>query len=105
MVLLAVCAVLNFTRKRVLGGWLLVLFPAAICLALLVDLGSGPTRLGEASFHSDLRALPYTIAFLAVGFLAAFRPNWRWLFWILWLVSAVICAVMVYLVFFWKVFS
>jgi hypothetical protein len=74
-------------------------------VALLFDLSHGAKDLGEASYHSDLRALPYSVAFLAISVLAALRPGWRWLFWILWLISAVMCAVMVYLAFFWKVFS
>ena len=105
VLLLIVCAVLNFTRRRALSCWLLVLFPAVFCFALLFDISHGVQKLGQASYHSDLRALPYALAFLAITLLAAFRPNWRWLFWTIWLVSALICAVIVYLTFFWKVFS
>lgn len=105
IVLLIACAVLEFTRKRTFGCWLLALFPASICLALLLDISRGVQGLGQASYHSDLRALPYPFAFLAIAILAALRPNWRWLFWIIWLTSAGITAVMVYLTFFWKVFA
>ena len=105
IILLIVCAVLNFTRRRTLSCWLLVLFPAAFCFALLLDISYGVAKLGPASYHSDLRALPYLLAFLTVTVLAAFRPNWRWLFWIIWLVYALICTVIVYLTFFWKLFS
>lgn len=105
IILLVACAVLQFTSRRALGCRLLVLFPGSICFTLLLDISHGVQGLGQASYHSELHALPYPFAFLVVAILAAFRPNWRWLFWSIWLISAAIVAVMVYLTFFWKVFS
>ena len=105
IILLIVCLVLQFTARRAWSCWLLVLFPAIISFALLLDISHGAQKLGPASYHSDLRALPYALAFLAFTLLAAFRPTWRWLFWIIWFICALMCAVIVYLTFFWKVFS
>jgi hypothetical protein len=105
IVLLVVCAVLQFTRKRALGCRLLVLFPTAIAVALLVDMSHGVQNLGEASYESDLKGLLPSLGFLVVTVLAALRPNWRWLFWIAWLLCALLCSIAVYLQYFWKVFS
>jgi hypothetical protein len=105
IVLLVACAVLEFTHWRVIGVRLLVLFPAALCLALLIDLVGGVSKLGQAGYNTDLRTLPFLLGFLALAVLAALRPAWRWLFWITWLVSAILCSIAVYLTFFWHVFS
>ena len=105
IVLLLACAVFHFLRKRSLACWLLVLFPATLCVGLLLDIARGAQKLGQASYHTDLRALPFLLVFLAITVFAAFRPNWRWLFWITWLISAPICAGMVLLTFFLKVGS
>ena len=105
IVLLIACAVFHFMRKRSLACWLLVLFPASLCARLLIDLARGAQKLGEASYRTDLRVLPFLLFFLAITVLAALRPKWRWLFWITWLISAPICAVMVLLTFFFKVGS
>ena len=103
--LLVVCAVLEFTRWRVTGTRLLVLFPAVLSLSLLFDLAHGVSKLGQAAYNSDLRTLPFLLAFLAIAVLASLRPAWRWLFWIVWLIAATLCSIAVYLTFFWKVFS
>ena len=105
IVLLVICAVLQFTRKSALGCWLLTLFPTAIAAALLLDMSHGARNLGEASYQSDLTGLLPSLGFLAVSVFAALRPTWRWLFWIVWLVSALVCSIAVYLQFVWKVFS
>jgi len=99
------CAVLHLTRRRVLACWLLAMFPAALCVGLIFDLSHSAARLGQASYRSDLRTLPYLLGFLIITLLAALRPRWGWLFWIAWLFSALICAVVVFLTYFWKVFS
>jgi len=78
---------------------------AALSLGLFLDLAHGATKLGRASYSSDLRTLPYLLGFLVITLLAAFRPKWGWLFWIAWLFSAFVCAVVVFLTYFWKVFS
>ena len=105
IVLLVICAVLEFTRWRVIGTRLLVLFPAALSIGLLLDLAHGISKLGQAAYNTDLRTLPFLLAFLAIALLAALRPNWRWLFWIEWLFGALLCSIAVYMTFFWKVFS
>ena len=105
IVLLVVCAVLQFTRRRVLGCWLLVLIPVAVGAALLADLSHGVRGLGSAGYQSDVRGLLPALAYLAVAVIAALRPNWRWLFWIVWLVGAFLCAIAIYMEYFWKVFS
>jgi hypothetical protein len=103
--LLITTAILNLIGKRVLSCWLLALFPAAICAGTLIDLSLGVRYLGQASFDTDVRTIPSALALLAVTVLAALRSRWRWLFWIAWLANALICGVVVYLAFFWKVFS
>lgn len=105
MVLLIACGILQFTRRRALGCWLLVLFPAALSFALLLDLAHGSSKLGAAAFNTDLRTLPYLGSLLLVALVGALRPRWRWLFWIAWVISAVMTSIAVYLTFFWKVFS
>jgi hypothetical protein len=103
IVLLLACAVFHFMRKRSLACWLLVLFPATLCARLLLDLARGAEKLGPASYHSDLRVLPFLLVLLAITVFAALRPKWRWLFWITWLISAPICAGIAFLTFFLKV--
>jgi hypothetical protein len=105
IVLLVVCAVLEFTRWRIVGTRLLLLFPAVLCFSLLFDLEHGVSKLGQAAYKSDLRTLPFLFIFLAVAVVAALRPAWRWLFRIVWLIGALLCSIAVYLTFFWKVFS
>lgn len=105
IILLVACAVLEFTRWRIIGTWLLVLFPAALCSALLTDLAHGVRKLGQAGYNGDLRTLPFLLGFLAIAVLAALRPTWRWLFWIVWVIGALFCSIAVYLTFFWHVFS
>jgi len=102
---LLVCAVLQFTRKRALSCWLLVLIPTLVSLALLADLSHGSRNLGEASYQSDLKGLLPSLGFLALSVIAALRPGWRWLFWIVWLLCALLCSIAIYLEYFWKVFS
>ncbi|WP_348264095.1 hypothetical protein P8935_06060 [Telmatobacter sp. DSM 110680] len=103
--LLVACAILEFTQWRVIGTRLLILFPAVLCLSLLLDLSHGVTKLGQAAYNSDLRTLPILLIFLAIAILAALRSAWRWLFWIVWLIGAALCSIAIYLTFFWKVFS
>jgi hypothetical protein len=98
-------AVLEFTSKRGLSGWLLVPFPALMCGAGLLDLSRGAEKIGRAAFESDLKQLAYLFFLLLLSVFAALRPNARWLFWIAWAFSAVVCGALVYLAFFWHVFS
>ena len=105
IILLVVCAVLFFTRLRRFGCWLLVLLPASLSIGLLMDLAKGTQKLGEAGYRSDLKTLLPLLGYLAVALFAALRPKWSWVFWIAWVLSALICAVIVFLTYFWKVFS
>lgn len=105
IVLLLACAVLFFTPLRKLGCWLLVILPAALCAALLRDLARGAQKLGEASYHSDLRTFLPLIGLLAITLFGALRPKWGWVFWIAWLLNALVCTLVVFLTYFWKVFS
>ena len=103
--LLIAIAVMHATGRRAFACWLLVIFPAALCGACLVDLARGPAQLGEAAFKSDQKQLLYCLALLAMNLLAALRAKSSWLFWVSWLLDAAVCGILVYLVFFWKVFS
>ena len=105
IVLVLVCGVLHFTRLRRLGCWLLVIFPSALCAALLRDLAKGAQKLGEASYRSDFKTLLPLVGFLSVTLFAALRPRWGWVFWIAWTLSALVCSLIVFLTYFWKVFS
>jgi hypothetical protein len=106
MILLVVCAMLQFTSLRAIGCWLMTLFPAALCIGVLLDLARGGGKgSGAASYNSDLRTLAFLLVLFAVTALAALRPRWIWPFWIVWIFNAVFCGIAVYLTFFWKVFS
>ena len=103
--LLVATAVLHVMRKRRFAPWLLVLFPVCVCIAILKDLAGGAARIGTAAFTDDQKQLVYFLGLLAMSLLAAVRPKWLWLFWIVWLLDALVCSVFVYLAYFWKVFS
>jgi hypothetical protein len=103
--LLVVCAVLFFTPLRKLGCWLMAIFPAALCAGLIKELAKGAKSVGEASYRSDLMVLVPLLGFIAIAVFAALRPRWGWLFWIGWLLNALVCALIVFLTYFWKVFS
>jgi hypothetical protein len=105
IVLLLVCAALFFTPLRKLGCWLLVIFPAVLCAGLLKDLAKGAQKMGQASYQSDLKTLLPLVGFLAITLFAAVRPRWGWAFWIAWILNALVCAIVVFLTYFWKVFS
>ncbi len=104
IILLVACAVLQFTRWRIIGTRLLVLFPPRSAWDSC-SISHGVTKLGQVAYNTDLRTLPFLLGFLAIAVLAALRPSWRWLFWITWFVSAVLCSIAVYLTFFWKMFG
>jgi hypothetical protein len=103
IVLLVVCAILQFTSRRAIGCWLMTLFPAALCIGVLLDLARGAS--GTASHNADLKTLALLAVLLIVTALAALRPRWIWPFWIVWLFNAVFCGIAVFLTFFWKAFS
>jgi hypothetical protein len=103
--LLLAAAALHLRGLRRLGCWLLAVFPAFACIAYLRDLLQGAQHLGLAAYQGDRKQLGAALALLAMSALAALRPQWRWLFWIEWIFNGIACGVLVYLVFFWKVFS
>ncbi len=105
LALLLAAAGLQLAGKRSVGCWLLVLFPGFLCLAYLRDLSKGPRVLGLGAFQGDEKQLLVALCMLAVSIFAAFRTQWRWLFWLEWLLNGIVCGMLVYLVFFWKVFS
>jgi hypothetical protein len=105
IVLLIGTAILQLTGRRRLSCWLLGLIPASLCAACLVDIGHGAAKIGESAYQGDEKQLLYCLCFLLLSVVAALRPHWRWLFWIAWAFNALICGVLVYLAFFWKVFS
>ncbi len=103
--LLLVAAGLHIAKNRALPCWLLVPFPLIGCAAALVEISRGPNGIGEAAFKSDQKQLGYLAVLLLVSLLAALRPQWAWLFWLAWAFNALVCGILVYVAFFWKVFS
>jgi hypothetical protein len=107
VVIAAVIAAAAFyaTGHRLSGLWLLVLSPACLCVVILQDLSRGVRQIGQAAIESDHNQLKFCLALLALSLLAALRPSWPWLFWIAWTLNVLVCALLLYMVFFWKVFS
>jgi len=103
--LLIAAAALQLTGRRRLSCWLLALFPASLCVGCMVDLAHGAAQMGAGAYQSDLKQLIPCLVLLAIGVFAALRTQWRWLFWLAWVLNAFICGILVYLAFFWKVFS
>jgi hypothetical protein len=102
--LLLSAAGLQIAGKRRLSCWLLVIFPGFLCLAYARDLAQGPARLGMGAYQSDQKQLLVALGMLAFSILAAFGSRWRWLFWLEWFLNGIVCGMLIYLVFFWKVF-
>lgn len=102
---LLIAAILQFAGKRALSCWLLVPFPVIACFRAIAKLSHGSRELGESTFEGDLTLLVYLAAPLLLSLLAALRPNWQWMFWIAWVLNALVCAFVVFIAFFWKVFS
>ena len=105
VLILLTAVVLQFTARKRLGGWLLVVLPVSLCIAGLADVAHGARYLGEGAYESDLKELAYALVLLLVTILAAFDRWARWLFWVAWVLNAAVSGVLVYLAFFWKVFS
>jgi hypothetical protein len=105
IVLILAAAALHAAGKRIAGCWLLVLLPASLCGWILHDLSLGAKRLGEAAVEGDRHALAFLLFWLSLSLIAALRPSWRWLFWIAWTLDAFVCGILIYMVFFWKVFG
>jgi len=105
IVLLVGTAIFQLTGRRGLSCWLLAIFPASLCAGCLIDLARGAAKIGEGAYESDKKQLLYCLCFLLLTVAAALRPQWKWLFWIAWAFNALVGGVLVYLAFFWKVFS
>ena len=103
--LVTAAAAFHATGHRAPGCWLLALSPASLCAGFLLDLSRGVRQIGQAALENDRNQLAFCLVLLAACLLAALRPRWPWLFWIAWAVNALICAVLFYMVFFWKVFG
>jgi hypothetical protein len=103
-ILLAAAALQLAGRPR-LGCWLLVVFPGFLSLAYVRDLMLGAQRIGLAVYESDKKQVLVALCMTAVSVFAAFRSEWRWLFWLEWFLNGMVCGMLVYLVFFWKVFQ
>ena len=103
--LLVITALLQLRRKPGLSCWLLAILPAFACMAALLDLSRGVAQLGRSTFESDEKQLVFCVLILLLNVAAALLPRWRILFWGAWLFNALICGVVVYLAFFWHVFS
>ncbi len=103
--LLLAAAALHITGRPRLAAWLLVIFPGFLCLAYLRDLARGPRILGLAAFQSDQKQVVVAFLMLALSILVPLRTQWRWLFWTEWFLNSIACGMLVYLVFFWHVFS
>lgn len=105
IVLLLAAAAMQLRGRRRTACWLLAVFPGFACIAYLRDLVQGAERIGLATYQSDRKQFAAAFVLLAISVVAALRPQWRWLFWLEWIFNAVACGILVYLVFFWKVFS
>jgi hypothetical protein len=103
--LLLAAAALQLLGKLRSSCWLLVIFPGFLCLAYLRELIQGPQRIGLATYVSDQKQIVAALGMLAFSVFVAFRTRWRWLFWLEWILNGIACGMLVYLVFFWKVFS
>jgi hypothetical protein len=105
IVLVFASAALHARGRRVPGCWVLVLSPASLCASIVADLSRGVGRAGRAAIESDRNQLAFCLVLLVLSLLAILRPSWPWLFWIAWTLNAMVCAVLLYMVFSWKVFS
>jgi predicted DNA repair protein MutK len=102
---LVAVAILHLKGRRVIGAWLLAFLPVLLCGVGVVDISRGAVQLGEGAFESDVKQLAFSVVLLVLSLIAALCPKWPWLFWLVWAVNGAVCGILVYLVFFWKVFS
>jgi hypothetical protein len=105
IVFLVIVATLHVAGRRALAGWLFALLPACNCIAILMDLAKGSWRLGLAAIADDQRLIAICLVQLAVVLLVALRPNWKWLFWVVWTVSAGCYALLLYALLTWHLFQ
>jgi hypothetical protein len=105
ILVLIAAPILRAVRRPTPASWLLTALPAAASLASFEDLARGAAAVGEGTFESAEKQLVLFLLLLFVTVLAAFRTQTRWLFWAAWLMNAVVCALVVYMALFWKVFA
>ena len=103
--LLVATAGLRIAGRRRLACWLLMVVPAFLSGAALVDLTRGISALGAAAYQSDKKQLLFSVVFLFVTLPAVLFPRRQLFFWAPWMIGALVCGALVYLAFFWKVFS
>lgn len=100
-----VAAAFHAIGYRVPGCWLLVLSAASLCIGIIRDLCLGVRQIGQAAIDDDHNHLMFCLVLLVLSLLATLRTNWLWFFWIVLTLNTMVCAVLLYIVFFWKVFS
>lgn len=105
IVLLLAAAALQIAGKRRTSVVLLILLPAFASTTAVVEMSKGALRIGGASYEADEKELAFFLAEIVLSVAAFWLSQWRWLFWLIWLVNAAVCGALVYLAFFWKVFS
>ena len=98
-------ALLRMMRRGVFAGWPLTFLPGSACFRYVAELSRGGTALSLVPSASNQSQLLISLASLGLSVLSAVQWGWRWLFWTVWICNGLVCAVIVYLVFFWKVFS
>lgn len=102
---LIISAIFQWTGKRALSGWMLVLFPFMLCGAALINLSHGVEGIGRAAYESTQRQFFFGVVLLGLSLLAAFAPRWRWVYWAAWACNLLAVGVLTYLVFLWRPFS
>ena len=105
VIALVAAAAFHATGHRVPSCWLLVFSAASLCVGILRDFSLGVRQIGHAAIQNDRNQLAFCLVLLVLSLLAALRLSWPWLFWIAWTLNALVCAVLLYMVLFWKVFS
>ncbi|MGA2276996.1 MAG: hypothetical protein ABSG00_05275 [Terracidiphilus sp.] len=97
------------TGRGKFASRLLVLFPVVVCGGLLQNLSRGSRVIGLYAMESDYYFLAFFLVLLALSVFSALYPKKSALFWVAWAITAVVCAVsctvLIYMVFFWKVFN
>jgi len=105
LVTMIMAVVYQFLGRLRASCWLLLVFPVVLSIVALLSYSNGIGKEAGTDLRSDQNMAIFCISLLALSALAVLRPRWRWLFWLAWLPNAIACGTLVYLVFFWHVFS
>ncbi len=105
ILVLVAAPILRAVHRTAQSGWLLTVLPAAASLASLEELARGAAAVGEGTFESAEKQLGFFLLLLFVTVLAAFRAQTHWLFWVAWLMNAVVCVLVLWMALFWRVFA